>query len=116
LQQEYIAKNAYALDEIQVKEDGEEVIVAGEILRVTVKKTKKGHPFANVAIVFGQDEINVKFWQDKLYAFEHILTKGRIIVVRGDKDEWNGFISVVARDCIDIEHLDIERIMSASST
>jgi DNA polymerase-3 subunit alpha len=107
-QQEFLTTNCFTQDEVQEAEEGEDLIVGGEITKVTKKQTKKGAPFANVTLVFNQDEYAVKFWQESLIRFENLLEEGRIVMVAGTKNEWNGFIQVVANFVEDIGSIDTE--------
>lgn len=91
------------VDDFDAVLKGQEVVVGGEITKVTKKKTKKGKPFANVNVVFGANEWTVKFWERELLACEDCLEEGRIVMVNGKKDEWNGFVSVVCNMAAPIE-------------
>ena len=91
--------------------NGETAVIGGEIVRVTKKKTKKGNPYANVSIVYGQHEWVAKFWSDSLARYEKLLLPGKVVMVSGRKDEWNGWLSVVAGIVTDIESLDVEAIL-----
>jgi DNA polymerase III alpha subunit len=104
-QQQFILKNSYTPEEIDAAPKGTVVIVGGEITKVTRKKTKAKKDFANVTVVFGANEHNLKFWEYELLRFEDALIPGQIIVATGKKDEWNGYVSVVVKDLIDIETL-----------
>jgi DNA polymerase III alpha subunit len=104
-QQDLIKKNIYTPEEIDQAPKGTVVIVGGEITKVTRKKTKRDKPFANVTIVFGADQWNLKFWEMELLRFEDLLVDGQIIMASGKKDEWNGYVSVVVKDLVDIETL-----------
>lgn len=110
-QQEYLARNCFPIDELSACEDGDEVMVGGEITRVVRKTTKKGDPFATVTLVFGQNVWAVKFWSGTLAQYGHLLTEGKIVVVSGKKDEWNGYLSVVAKYAEDLEALDVEAML-----
>jgi DNA polymerase III alpha subunit len=102
---ELIRSNIYTQDEVAQLDSGTQVIVGGEITKVETKTTKKGDPFANVTVVFEMNEWRVKLWQQQLRRFQHLLVEGKAIMVAGKKDEWNGFISVVADDVTDVESL-----------
>ena len=110
-QQEFIGTRIFTPEELVHMQDGEFVVVGGEIVKATKKKTKNGNPFANVSIVFGQHEWAAKFWADSLARYEKLLKPGKVIMVSGRKDEWNGWISVVASVVTDIEALDVESIL-----
>jgi DNA polymerase-3 subunit alpha len=96
-----IRPNIYTQEEVERLPKGTEVIVGGEITKVDKKKTKTGKPFANVTVMFEMNEWRVKFWEQQLYIHEDLLREGNTIMVNGKKDEWNGYISVVASDCTD---------------
>ena len=98
-----IRENIYTQEEVAQASDGTTVIIGGEIAKVEIKKTKKGDPFANVNIVFEMNEWRVKFWQRELARYKHLLVEGKAIMVSGKKDEWNGWISVVANEVTDVE-------------
>jgi hypothetical protein len=51
--------------------------------------------------VFELNEWRVKFWSESLAQYEHMLEVGNAIMVSGKTDEFNGFVSVVARDVTD---------------
>ena len=99
-------------EEVEDAEDGnEDLQVGGEITRVTRKKTRTGNPFANVTVVFGRSQYNLKFWADKLAKYNRLLQEGRVVMCAGTKDNWNNFDSVVVGFLCDIEdprlHKDI---------
>jgi DNA polymerase III alpha subunit len=98
---EMLRENIYTQDECNNYSPGTSVIVGGEITKVEKKLTKKGSPFANVTIVFEMNEWRVKFWSESLAQYEHMLEVGNAIMVSGKTDEFNGFVSVVARDVTD---------------
>jgi len=100
-----ISSNIYTQDEVVEAENGTRVVVGGEITKIDRKKTKKGKDFANVSLFFQMNEWRVRFWSEKLVAYESILHEGSVIMVSGTKEEWNGFISVIASDVTDIESL-----------
>jgi DNA polymerase-3 subunit alpha len=93
--------NIFTQDECNNYSPGTSVIVGGEITKFEKKLTKKGSPFANVTLVFEMNEWRVKFWSESLAQYEHMLEVGNAIMVSGKTDEFNGFVSVVARDVTD---------------
>lgn len=104
-----IRPNIYTQEEVEALPNGtKDVIVGGEVTRVEKKKTKNNKDFANVTIVFDMNEWRCKFWEYQMLAFEDILVEGKIIMVNGRKDEWNGFVSVVANEATEIETLEEE--------
>jgi DNA polymerase-3 subunit alpha len=103
---DYLTKNSYTQDEINEYAAGTSVIVGGEITKVEKKTTKRGDPFANVTLIFELNEYRVKFWKEALAEYEDVLVVGNAIMVAGKTDEWNGFVSVVARNVTaDLESL-----------
>lgn len=98
-----IRENIYTQDEVNAADKGNRVIVGGEVAKVERKKTKNGKPFANVTIIFEMNEWRVKFWEKQLIAAEDILIEGEVVMVAGTKDEWNGFVSVIAQNTTDLE-------------
>ena len=118
-QQQFILDNSYSPEEIDAAPKGTEVIVGGEITKLIRKKTKAQKDFANVSIAFGANQHNLKLWEHELLRFEDLLEIGQIIIASGKKDEWNGYVSVVVKDLIDIETLidqmrEEEKLASAS--
>ena len=97
-----IRDNIYTQDEVASYAAGTSVIVGGEVTKVEKKTTKKGDPFANVTLVFEMNEWRIKFWKEALNKFDDLLHEGNTIMVSGKTDEWNGFVSVVARDVTDV--------------
>ena len=104
-QQQFILDNSYTPEEIDSAPKGTSVIVGGEITKVDRKKTKAKKDFANVVVVFGSNQYNLKLWEHELMRFDEVLEIGQIIIASGKKDEWNGYVSVVVKDLIDIETL-----------
>lgn len=102
---ELIRANIYTQDEVAEADKGHRVIIGGEVGKVTRKQTKKGDPFANVVLNFEMNEWNVKFWKGPLASHGSLLQEGKTIMVSGTKDEWNGYISVVAEEVTAIEAL-----------
>jgi len=100
---DFLDENLYTQDEVIEAESGSEVIVGGEIAKFEIKKTKRGDPFCNITLVYSTNEYRVKLWQRELQAFQHMLVEGSTVLVNGTKDEWNGFVSVVARQMAFIE-------------
>ena len=100
-----IRENIYTQDEIATYAAGTSVIVGGEITKVEKKTTKRGDPFANVTIVFEMNEWRCKFWREALSRYDDLLHEGNTIMVSGKTDEWNGYISVVAREVTDVATL-----------
>ena len=100
-----IRKNIYTADEVADAKKGERVIVGGEVTRVEKKKTKRGDLFANVTLVFEMNEWRVKLWKNAWLSFEHLLEEGNVVMVSGTKDEWQGFVSVIAKQVISAEDL-----------
>ena len=96
-----IRKNIYSQDECHQYAAGTSVIVGGEIQKVERKQTKKGSPYANVTLVFELNEYSVKFWKEALLEYEDLLKIGNLVMISGKTDEWNGYVSVVARDVTD---------------
>lgn len=111
-----IRPNIFTQDEVEGLPNGSQVIVGGEITKVEKKKAKNGNDFANITINFEMNEWRCRFWQSELLMFEEYLTVGQTIMVNGKKDEWNGYISVIARDVCDMEAMkeDAERIDDAA--
>lgn len=103
-----IRPNIFSQDEVERIGKGSEVIVGGEVTKVEIKTTKTGKQFANVTIAFEMNEWRIKFWEQQLLMFEEYLVVGTTIMVNGKKDEWNGFISVVASDVCDMETMSID--------
>jgi DNA polymerase-3 subunit alpha len=117
--QSAIEENIWTPEEIEAVAKGTtDIVVGGEIAKVTKKKTKKGKPFANVTLVFGPHEWAVKFWETELLRNEDLLEEGTIIMVNGKKDDWQGNISVVARYVAPIEDFiaDLEREETVASS
>jgi hypothetical protein len=56
-----------------------------------------------VTIAFEMNEWRVKFWKHQLMPNEELLTVGENVMVAGTKDEWNGFVSVIAQNVTDLE-------------
>ena len=106
----YLQQNSYTQDEINEYAAGTSVIVGGEIIKVEKKTTKRGDPFANITLIFELNEYRVKFWKEALAEYEEMLVVGNAIMVSGKTDEWNGFISVVARDVT----ADLEALQEAA--
>ena len=98
---EMLRKNIFTQDECHEYAAGTRVIVGGEITKIERKTTKNGKPFANVTLVFELNEWRVKFWTEALSNFGHMLVEGATIMVSGKTDEFNGFVSVVAREVTD---------------
>ncbi len=102
---EIIRKNIFSQDEVQNIDIGEEVIIGGIITKVEKKLTKNNKQFANVTVAFEMNEWRVKFWQNALWGFEEYLVVGNVVMINGKKDEWNGFVSVVASDMAPIDQV-----------
>lgn len=100
-----IRPNIFTQSEIERLDKGTEVIVGGEITKIERKKTKNGDDFANVTIIFEENEWRVKFWSKQLMMFEDVISEGATVMVNGRKDEWNGFVSVIARDVCEMEDM-----------
>jgi DNA polymerase-3 subunit alpha len=100
-----IKPNIYTQEEVEEAPKGAKVIVGGEITKIEKKKTSKGDPFANLTIVFEMNEWRVKLWKNALAKYEPLLEEGAAVMVNGSKDEWNGFISVVASQITSVEDL-----------
>lgn len=94
-------KNVYTQDEIASISPGSSVIVGGEITRIDYKTTKRGSPFANMALVFNMNEYRVKLWSEALVRYQNILEEGKTVMISGVVDEWRGFRSVVAHQITD---------------
>jgi DNA polymerase-3 subunit alpha len=105
-----IRPNIFTQDEVEVLDNGMEVIVGGEITKVERKKTKNGNDFANVTIQFEMNEWRCKFWQNELHEYDEYLEIGRVIMVNGKKDEWKGFVSVVAKNVCEVQAMKEEQI------
>jgi DNA polymerase-3 subunit alpha len=97
-----ISPNIYTQDEVEEMPRGTEVVVGGEITRFERKKAKNGAEFANVMIAFDANEWRVKFWQSQLQEFAGLLEVGKTIMVNGKKDEWHGFVCVIAKSVCDM--------------
>jgi DNA polymerase-3 subunit alpha len=93
-----IKPNIFTQEEVETLPQGSEVIVGGEITKFEKKKTKNGNDFANAVVTFEMNEWRVKLWEQQLHQFEDYLVLGNTVMVSGKKDEWNGFISVVAKN------------------
>jgi len=100
-----LERNIHTPEELAEMPKKNRAIVGGEISKVIRKKTKKGKEFANVFIVFEYYEWTVKFWEPELLRFQTILSEGRVIMVEGAKDDWNGNVSVVASYAAPIEEV-----------
>jgi len=100
-----IRKNIYSVDEVAAAKKGERIIVGGEITRVDEKKTKRGDPFANVTLVFEMNEWRVKLWKNVWESCGHLCMEGEVVMVSGTKDEWQGFVSVIAKQIISVTDL-----------
>jgi DNA polymerase-3 subunit alpha len=103
-----IEPNIFTQEEVDSIEKGSVVIVGGEITRIDRKKTKKGDDFATVTLSFGMNEWRVRFWQQQLNTFGELLEVGNTIMVHGRKDEWQGYITVTAKEATDIQTLAAE--------
>lgn len=103
--QTFIRDNIYTVDEVNEAEKGDYVIVGGEITKVVRKQTKKGKDFANVTIVFAQNEWSIKLWHESLARFDQVIHEGAVVMVAGKKDEWNGRVSIVANNVTAIEEI-----------
>lgn len=100
-----IQPNIYTQDEVERAEKGAEVIIGGEIVNIERKTAKNGNDFANVSVVFQMNEWRVRFWQKQLSMFEEFLTEGSVVMINGRKDEWQGYISVIASDVCDMQEM-----------
>lgn len=96
-----IRANIYSQDECHQYAAGTSVIVGGEVHKIERKKTKKGNVYANVTLIFELNEYRVKFWKEALVQYGDLLEEGRMIMVSGKTDEWNGYISIVANAVTD---------------
>lgn len=104
----FLRGNVHAPDEIHIMAKGSHCIAGGHVTKIVRKKTKKGDDFANVTLEFDAYQWNVKFWQGQLNRFHDILQEGRVIMVSGKKDEWNGQVSVIAQQATALEALQAE--------
>jgi DNA polymerase-3 subunit alpha len=96
-----IRANIYSQDECRQYGPGTSVIVGGEIHRIDKKQTKRGSTYATITLIFELNEWRVRFWKEALIEYDHMLKIGNMIMVTGKTDEWNGNMSVVARDVTD---------------
>ena len=100
-----ISPNIFTQDEVESSPKGTDVIIGGEITKFEVKQTKNGNDFANATVIFEANEWRVKFWSEALQTFEELLEVGNTVMINGRKDEWQGFISVVAKEVCDMASL-----------
>jgi DNA polymerase III subunit alpha len=100
-----IRPNIFSQDEVNDLPKGSEVIIGGEITKIDLKKAKNGNDFANVTINFEMNEWRCRFWQTQLQMFEEYLEVGTTLMVTGNKDEWQGYVSVIVSDVCDMESM-----------
>lgn len=101
-----IRPNIFTQDEVERLDKGTEVVVGGEISKVEKKKTKNGNDFANVTIQFEMNEWRCKFWEREMHMYDEYLVVGQTLMVSGKKDEWQGFISVIAKEVADMQWME----------
>lgn len=99
---EILSEYVFTEQEFDELEDGDDIVVAGEISRLTERKTKKGDPFAFVDLSFKTDEFSLTLWTPVLARYRSQLDTGSIIVF-GEKNVWNGRSGIVAKRIQDIE-------------
>ena len=102
-EQEKIKTYSWSPEDIAEAENGTFVQVGGEITKINERKTKKGKPYANVNLAFGTAEYSIKLWTESLDKFRAQIKPGALVIARGRKDEWNGFLSVVVTDLLPVK-------------
>ncbi len=78
-------------------EDGEEVLVAGEIIAIKDHKTRSGDSMAFVTLDYFNKEYRLTIFPEALAKFRHMVVQGKVLMAIGDWDE--------DRDTITVEHL-----------
>ena len=78
-------------------EDGEEVLVAGEIIGIKDHKTKRGDKMAFVTLDYFNKEYRLTVFPEAYESWSHLLVQGKVLMAIGDWDE--------ERDTITVEHL-----------
>ncbi len=100
---DYLRENCHLGSDFDALEDGDYVICGGEITSAQFKQTNAGKDYANIRIAFESDEWSVKFWQETLQLYGHILVEGAEVMVAGRLNIWNDFRQVVAQHVVTIE-------------
>lgn len=88
------------LDILDEAEDGQRVNVAGEVVEVKRKKTKKGDPYAFVRLWFDGQDIETVFWSEQLSRYKDLLTEGNAILLRGKWQEDRRSLTVTRADSV----------------
>lgn len=68
-------------------EDGEEVLVAGEIIAIKEHKDRNGGIMAFVTLDYFNTEYRVTIFSDDYRKMQHMIVQGKVIMVIGDWDE-----------------------------
>jgi DNA polymerase-3 subunit alpha len=102
-----IAENIYTPAEIDDLEDGQEVIIGGEVIDVTdtiVKKEgkNKGREMGWVTLAFGTSQWRVTFFPDTWDFYRDLIDSGAMMIA-GKKDTWKNEVSIIANQCVSIE-------------
>lgn len=78
-------------------EDGEEVLIAGEIIAIKEHKDKNGDKMAFLTLDYFNKEYRVTIFADTYRKMQHLIVQGKVIMVIGDWDE--------KRDTIAVNHM-----------
>jgi DNA polymerase-3 subunit alpha len=78
-------------------EDGEEVLVAGEIIAIKEHKTKSGDQMAFMTLDYFNKEYRITLFPEIYRKMQHLVVQGKVVMVIGDWDE--------ERDTITAEHM-----------
>ena len=78
-------------------EDGEEVLVAGEIIYIKEHKTRSGDKMAFVTLDYFNKEYRLTVFPEIYERLQHLLVQGKVLMAIGDWDE--------ERDTITVEYL-----------
>lgn len=102
-----ISENVFSLDELEALDDGTEVIVGGDVTKISYSEVKKGKgkggKMAFVTIAFGANQWRCTFFPREWKAHQELVESGVPIMVGGIKDTWQASISVKADAVLDIE-------------
>lgn len=102
-----IAENVFSIEELETMDDGEIVLVGGDVVKISPSEVKKGRDagakMAFVTVAFGANQWRVTFFPKAWKEFQELIESGVPVMVEGAKDTWQASISIKADAVLDIE-------------